>query len=105
MLGWNSKNMSYMVGFGSKYPQQVHHRGASIVSIKENKKPVGCQEGFDKWFNKNEQNPNVLEGAIVGGPNLNDQYSDSRGNFQQAEAATVNTAPLVGVLARLAISN
>lgn len=102
ILGWNSKNMSYMVGFGSKYPQRVHHRGSSIISIQKDNTPVGCKEGFSNWFNKDAPNPNVLEGAIVGGPDLNDGYSDSRGNFQQAEPATANTAPLVGVLARLA---
>lgn len=102
ILGNNPKQMSYMVGFGKNYPQQVHHRGASIVSIKKDKRPVTCQEGFDKWFNKNAPNPNVIYGAIVGGPDINDYYNDSRANFQQTEPATANTAPLVGVLAKLA---
>ncbi|KAJ4978211.1 hypothetical protein NE237_008991 [Protea cynaroides] len=102
ILGSNPKGTSYMVGFGSNYPQQVHHRGASIVSIKEDPSPVTCKGGFDDWFNKNAPNPNVLEGAIVGGPDENDAYSDSRSNFQQAEPAIANTAPFVGVLANLA---
>lgn len=102
ILGSNPNGMSYMVGYGSKYPTQVHHRGASIVSIKKDPSPVACQAGFDAWFNKNAPNPNVLDGAIVGGPNDSDGYTDSRSNFQMAEAATVNTAPLVGVLAKLA---
>ncbi|PRQ60954.1 putative cellulase [Rosa chinensis] len=102
ILGSNPNGMSYMVGFGSKYPTQVHHRGASIVSIKKDPSPVACQAGFDAWFNMNAPNPNVLDGAIVGGPNDSDGYTDSRSNFQMAEAATVNTAPLVGVLAKLA---
>ncbi|CAN4095770.1 unnamed protein product [Withania somnifera] len=102
ILGENPRKMSYMVGFGTNYPQQVHHRGASIVSIKKDRTPVGCHEGFDLWFNKNAPNPNVLDGAIVGGPDIHDYYNDSRGNFQQSEAATANTAPLVGVLTRLA---
>ncbi|CAK9173537.1 unnamed protein product [Ilex paraguariensis] len=101
ILGSNPKGMSYMVGFGPKYPQHVHHRGASIVSIKTDSSPVTCKGGFD-WFGRNEPNPNVLEGAIVGGPDQGDDYTDSRSNYQQAEAATANTAPLVGVLARLA---
>lgn len=91
-----------MVGFGPNYPQKVHHRGASIVSIKKDRTPVSCEQGFSDWYNKDAPNPNVLEGAIVGGPDQNDNYSDSRSNFNQAEAATANTAPLVGVLARLA---
>ncbi|KAI3470893.1 hypothetical protein Pfo_027556 [Paulownia fortunei] len=103
ILGSNPKQMSYMVGFGSNYPKQVHHRGASIVSIKKDSRPVSCQEGFSEWFHKNEENPNVLVGAIVGGPDQGDGYRDSRDNYQQAEPATANNAPLVGVLARLAI--
>lgn len=101
-MGENPKKMSYMVGFGSNYVQQPHHRGASIESIKKKPEPVTCKGGFDQYFNKNQPNPNVLYGAVVGGPDENDGYTDLRSNFQQAEPATVNTAPLVGVLARLA---
>ncbi|KAK2635676.1 hypothetical protein Ddye_030468 [Dipteronia dyeriana] len=100
ILGVNPKNMSYMVGFGSNYPQKVHHRGSSIVSIKEDNTLVTCQGGLDFWLNKNAPNPNVLDGAIVGGPDKFDAYLDDRNNYQQAEPATANTAPLVGVLAR-----
>ncbi|XP_073293109.1 endoglucanase 12-like [Primulina huaijiensis] len=102
ILGSNPKRLSYMVGFGNNYPKRVHHRGASIVSIKKQPAPVGCQEGFDLWFHKNADNPNVIHGAIVGGPNQSDEYGDVRENYQQAEPATANTAPFVGVLARLA---
>ncbi|XP_047320322.1 endoglucanase 13-like [Impatiens glandulifera] len=102
ILGLNPKHMSYMVGYGQNYPQKVHHRGASIVSINKVHTPVSCSDGFSQWFNKNAPNPNVLDGAIVGGPDQSDNYNDDRGNYQQGEAATANTAPLVGVLAHLA---
>ncbi|KAG6574819.1 Endoglucanase 13, partial [Cucurbita argyrosperma subsp. sororia] len=102
ILGSNPNQMSYMVGFGSNYPTQVHHRGASIVSIKTNPNPVSCQDGFNLWFNRNAPNPNVLIGAVVGGPDANDGYSDQRNNFNMGEAAIANNAPLVGVLAKLA---
>lgn len=101
ILGSNPKNMSYMVGYGSNYPQQIHHRGASIVSIKWNQTAVTCQDGFKIWFNRNAPNPNVLEGAVVS-PDENDNYIDSRGDYQLAEPTTVVVAPLVGVLAYLA---
>lgn len=90
-----------MIGMGSKYPKKVHHRGASIVSMKDNKAPVTCKGGYE-YCDKNAADPNVLEGAIVGGPDLNDNYNDFRKNYEQAEPGTVNTAPFVGVLARLA---
>lgn len=101
ILGANPKKLSYLVGFGPNYPTQVHHRGASIPSIKNNPTPTDCNGGF-KFMNANTPNPNVLHGAIVGGPDDNDGYTDSRSNFQQNEPATINTAPFVGVLARLA---
>ncbi|XP_047979270.1 endoglucanase 12-like [Salvia hispanica] len=103
ILGLNPKGMSYMVGFGTNYPKRVHHRGASIVSIKKDPRPVSCQGGFEEWFHKNADNPNVVYGAVVGGPNRNDEYNDKRENYQQAEPATANVAPLVGVLASLAL--
>ncbi|KAK1264622.1 Endoglucanase 13 [Acorus gramineus] len=102
ILGSNPKKMSYMVGFGSNYPLQPHHRGASIPSIRRDPAKISCQAGFNDWFNKKAPNPNVLTGAIVGGPDGNDAYDDSRGNFRQAEAATANVAPFVGVLAKFA---
>ncbi|KAK8962655.1 Endoglucanase 12 [Platanthera guangdongensis] len=101
ILGNNPKKMSYMVGFGQKWPTKVHHRGSSIISVRKDSTPVDCKGGFDKWFYSPNPNPNVIEGAIVGGPDAGDGYSDDRGNYQQAEPATVTTAAIVGVLARL----
>ncbi|KAL0303867.1 UNVERIFIED_CONTAM: Endoglucanase 12 [Sesamum radiatum] len=102
ILGTTPKQMSYMVGVGSNYPKRVHHRGASIVSIKIDAIPVACEAGFDEWFHRDADNPNVLDGAVVGGLNQGDECSDTRDNYQQAEAATANNAPFVGVLALLA---
>lgn len=102
ILGANPKNLSFLVGFGPSYPQQVHHRAASIISYKKDRTPVDCKSGFDKFYSPSKPNPNVLDGAIVGGPDANDAYTDARTNYQQNEPATVNTAPFVGVLARLA---
>jgi Glycosyl hydrolase family 9 len=101
ILGSNPMKMSYMVGFGSRFPTKVHHRGASIVSYKESNGFIGCTQGFDDWFGHNRENPNVLVGAIVGGPNCEDRFRDDRGNYMQTEACTYNTAPMVGVFAKL----
>ncbi|KAJ0978290.1 hypothetical protein J5N97_013764 [Dioscorea zingiberensis] len=102
ILGANPKGMSYMVGFGSKYPVKFHHRGASLPSIKTNPRLIACKDGFN-YFRSDRPNPNVLDGAVVGGPDANDQFDDNRSNYQQSEGPTVNTAPLVGLLARLAV--
>ncbi|WOL05056.1 hypothetical protein Cni_G13779 [Canna indica] len=101
ILGSNPKKMSYMVGFGSSYPVKVHHRAASMVSIKVSKEPISCQGGFS-FYRSNDPNPNVLEGAIVGGPDASDAFVDNRDEFQKAEPSTALVAPVVGVLARIA---
>ncbi|KAJ6973319.1 endoglucanase 11-like [Populus alba x Populus x berolinensis] len=101
ILGSNPMNMSYLVGFGPKYPARVHHRGASIVSYRENKGFIGCTQGYDNWYGREEPNPNVLVGALVGGPDYQDNFTDQRSNYMQTEACTYNTAPLVGVFAKL----
>ena len=100
ILGVNPGRISYMVGYGPRFPAPVHHRGASVPSIKYSPGKITCKGGFD-YFSKSTPNPNVLVGAIVGGPDGNDHYNDSRQNFQQAEPSTVTVAPIVGVLARL----
>ncbi|KAM3412652.1 hypothetical protein ACQJBY_004029 [Aegilops geniculata] len=102
ILGDNPRATSYMVGYGQNYPRQVHHRGASIVSVRTDPSFVSCQEGYSSWYNKQAVNPNVLDGAIVGGPDEYDDFADERNNYEQTEAATYNSAPLLGVLARLA---
>ncbi|XP_010544547.1 PREDICTED: endoglucanase 14-like [Tarenaya hassleriana] len=102
ILGSNPNKMSYMVGFGSNYPKKPHHRGASIVSINKDASPVTCQGGFDQWFNNPSPNPNVLEGAVVGGPDENDAFTDSRSDYEHSEPAPVTVAPLVGALAAIA---
>ena len=49
-------------------------------------------------------NPNLLVGAVVGGPDLNDMFPDQRSDHEQSEPATYINAPLVGALAYLAHS-
>ncbi|GAB2228744.1 hypothetical protein Droror1_Dr00022873 [Drosera rotundifolia] len=101
ILGSNPRKMSYLVGYGPNYPKRVHHRGASIVSYRENKAFIGCTQGYDIWYGRPEPNPNVVVGALVGGPDSEDRFRDDRGNYMQTEACTYNTAPLVGVFAKL----
>jgi len=44
----------------------------------------------------------VHNGALVAGPDQNDNFQDVRSNHAMTEPSTYNTAPLVGVFARLA---
>ncbi|KAG1346433.1 endoglucanase 6 [Cocos nucifera] len=101
ILGDNPRATSYMVGYGSTYPQKVHHRASSIVSIKFDATFVSCRGGYQTWFGRKSGDPNLLDGAIVGGPDAYDDFADQRDNYEQTEPATYNNAPILGVLARL----
>ncbi|XVF59759.1 hypothetical protein PTKIN_Ptkin07bG0301700 [Pterospermum kingtungense] len=96
VLGANPMKMSYLVGYGSSYPKYVHHRGSSIPVDAE----TGCRDGF-KWLYSDNPNPNIAVGALVGGPSMNDSYSDTRNNVKQAEPSTYNSALIVGLLSGL----
>ena len=84
----------YQVGNGVSYPLQPHHRSASCEDI-----PAPCD-----WddFNKAEPNGQVLQGAVVGGPDINDNYNDYRGDFVQNEVATDYNAGFQSTIAFLA---
>lgn len=93
--------MSYLVGYQKNYPTQVHHRGASIAPKSILPAPVGCIEGFQKWYDSKLGNPNVLTGALVGGPDSKDQFYDQRSSYEHTEPSLVGNAPLVGLFAKL----
>uniref|UniRef100_A0A0D9XG17 Endoglucanase n=1 Tax=Leersia perrieri TaxID=77586 RepID=A0A0D9XG17_9ORYZ len=95
ILGDNPMKLSYLVGYGSNYPQQVHHRGASIPADAK----TGCK-GF-QYLHSTSPNPNVAMGALVGGPFQNDTFVDSRDNALQTESSTYNSGTLVGLLSGL----
>lgn len=101
ILGKNPNSMSYLVGYGPKYPVHVHHRGSSIASVYNLHSPVGCVQGFETWYRRNEGNPNVLHGALVGGPDQNDKFTDDRSNYEQTEPTLTACAPLVGLFSKL----
>ncbi|KAI3937582.1 hypothetical protein MKW92_017251 [Papaver armeniacum] len=74
---------------------------ASIVTYKRSKGFIGCTQGYDDWYSRNKPNPNKVIGALVGGPDINDNFNDHHGNYAQTETCTYNTAPLVGIFAKL----
>ncbi|CAN8312981.1 unnamed protein product [Cochlearia groenlandica] len=101
ILGANPMKLSYMVGFGSNFPRRIHHRGSSLPSRAISSRSMGCNGGF-QFFRSQNPNPNVLTGAIVGGPNRDDEYTDQREDYSRSEPATYINAPFVGVLAYFA---
>ncbi|OAY79286.1 Endoglucanase 17 [Ananas comosus] len=99
ILGDNPLEMSYMVGYGSRYPRRIHHRGSSLPSIRAHPARIGCKAGTAYYLSP-QPNPNLLVGAVVGGPtNITDAFPDSRPVFQQSEPTTYINAPLLGLLA------
>ncbi|KAL5208628.1 hypothetical protein ABZP36_033063 [Zizania latifolia] len=101
ILGSNPMNTSYLVGYGERYPRRVHHRAASSASYQHDKAFIGCLQGFDSWYSAHRENPHDIVGAVVGGPNAKDVFTDHRGAYMQTEACTYNTAPMVGVFSKL----
>lgn len=72
-----------------------------MPSIASHPQKIQCNEGWD-YYNSNNPNPNVATGAILGGPDQNDNLNDVRSNYAEMEPTTYITAPMVGVLAVLA---
>ncbi|WOL01301.1 hypothetical protein Cni_G10017 [Canna indica] len=97
ILGDNPMKMSYVVGYGKKYPKHVHHRGASIPhdGVK-----YSCTGGY-KWRDAKTPNPNTITGAMVGGPDRFDRFTDSRKNYGQTEPTLAGNAGLVAALVAL----
>lgn len=97
MLGDNPLNMSYMVGYGKRFPTKYHHRGSTLPSIVQHPERMQCRDG-DKYFGSPDPNMNELTGAVLGGPGANDMFSNSRYDIVQTEPITYINAPFVGVL-------
>lgn len=84
ILGNNPANMSYMIGFGSKWPQHPHHRAA---------------QGTMGWGDWKSPAKNTLTGALVGGPDMSDNYTDQVDKYQASEVGIDYNAGLVAALA------
>ncbi|VVC37058.1 Glycosyl hydrolases family 9, Asp/Glu active sites,Glycoside hydrolase family 9,Six-hairpin glycosidase- [Cinara cedri] len=71
MLG--DGGQSYVVGFGENYPQQPHHAASSCED-----RPAPCN-----WdaYRSTKANPQILYGALVSGPDMNDNYKDLREEY------------------------
>ncbi|QEY31565.1 hypothetical protein EVJ50_04145 [Synechococcus sp. RSCCF101] len=88
ILGDNPLAMSYVVGYGDRFPLQPHHRAASGVGWED--------------FESDQPNRHVLHGALVGGPSAASDtvYVDRRSDYISNEVALDYNAGLVGALAR-----
>ncbi len=88
ILGKNPNNMSYVVGFGDKYPKFPHHRAAS-----------GRLERQPADEKKEMPERHILYGALVGGADKNDEYLDIISEYVYTETGLDYNAGFVGAMA------
>lgn len=87
-----SNGHSFVVGYGVDPPQRPHHRASSCPQY-----PASCQDAWSQ--NQPGPNPQPLYGAMVGGPDESDGYTDDRMDYIHNEVACDYNAAFVGVLA------
>lgn len=93
MLGEGGR--SYVVGFGENPPVHPHHASSACPSA-----PAFC--GWTT-FDSNEPNAHVLTGALVGGPDEDDNYVDDRSDYIQNEVTTDYNAGFQSAVAALRV--
>lgn len=83
ILGDNPRNGSYVIGFGSNYPTQPHHRAANP------------NQGTATY---------TISGMLLGGPSdTSDSFANSVYNYAQSEGGLDYNAGLVGALASMVL--
>ena len=82
-----STGRSFVVGYGENSPKNPHHRTA--------------HGSYTNNIGDPADNRHILYGALVGGPNRDDSYSDDRNNYVNNEVACDYNAGFTGALAKL----
>jgi endoglucanase len=86
-LGSNPRKGSYVVGFGSGAPEHPHHRTAHSSWADSQTVP--------------DKHRHILYGALVGGPDESDKYTDAISDYTANEVACDYNAGFVGALAKM----
>nr|XP_026695441.1 endoglucanase 13-like [Ciona intestinalis]XP_026695442.1 endoglucanase 13-like [Ciona intestinalis] len=81
---------SFVVGHGSNYPTQPHHRASSC-----------SMAGMCGWtsYHSNSSNPQLLQGALVGGPDSTDQFTNDRSDYRSNGVSIDYNAGFQGAVA------
>lgn len=82
-----STGFSYLIGYGDQYPEHPHHRTA--------------QGSYCNNMNEPAQARHTLYGALVGGPDAGDNYTDEVSNYTTNEVACDYNAGFTGLMANL----
>ena len=86
ILGDNPLGINFVVGAEENSPKAVHHRAASFTYD---------SNGLPK------HNTYTLWGALAGGPGINDDYEDDRGDYEKNEVAVDYNSGFTATLAGL----
>ncbi len=82
-----SSGRSYVIGYGENSPKNPHHRTA--------------HGSYANNIGDPAETRHTLFGALVGGPDSNDNYTDDRSNYINNEVACDYNAGFTGALAKL----
>ncbi len=82
-----SSGRSFVVGFGVNPPEHPHHRTA--------------QGSWADNMNEPNYHRHILYGALVGGPDASDSYTDSVSDYNKNEVACDYNAGFTGALAKM----
>ena len=82
-----SSGRSFMVGFGKNSPENPHHRTA--------------QGSYCDNMNEPSKARHTLYGALVGGPDANDGYTDTVSDYNKNEVACDYNAGFTGLLVKM----
>ena len=91
LLGDNPLKKSYVMGYSNDYAKQPHHAAGHASIYGECGKPV--------------ENRHIVWGAMVNGPDGNDQHVDSRCDFGANEITIDYNASMLAALAGLYVAN
>ncbi|XP_077990454.1 endoglucanase 4-like [Glandiceps talaboti] len=87
-------NNSFVIDYGTNPPCKPHHRASSCPDLH-----IPCT--YANAFKNSGCNYHTLSGALVGGPNKEDEWTDNRADFQHNEVACDYNAPFQGAMAAL----
>lgn len=92
-----STGHSFVTGWGINLPAKLHHRGASCGYVQA---PNSTLCDLKHWYALDkEEFPNLFYGALIGGPNLYEEWKDDYLDFVAREVALdYNAALLSGVI-------
>jgi endoglucanase len=91
---------SFVVGWGVNPPTHVHHRAASCPT-EVGPPGSGTPPCGQPDFRSPRPNPQVHTGALAGGPDYRDAYTDARSDYVGNEVALDYNAAFSGLLAML----